>query len=229
LTIYLLDDAFVFPDPTQTDDPSGILAVGGDLTPGRLVLAYSLGIFPWYDAAFSPILWHCPEERFVLKPHELRVGRSIRRSIRDLDVVITYDQAFTEVIGHCGQVPRHGQDGTWLNEEMKSAYMELNQQDYAHSAEAWQDGKLIGGLYGVTLGGVFFGESMFSLIPGASKAIFAALVPRLERAGYRLIDCQIYTEHLARFGAVEWPREQFLSTLKKELMVRPRPKWPSNT
>ena len=133
------------------------------------------------------------------------------------------------MIGACAEVPRYGQDGTWLNEDMQAAYIELHQQDYAHSAEAWLDGELVGGLYGVTLGGVFFGESMFSLIPAASKAVFADLVPRLAQAGYRLIDCQVYTDHLARFGAKDWPRARFLETLKQELMVTPWPKWPSPT
>jgi len=224
--VYLLNETLAFPDPTLADPESGVLAVGGDLSPGRLVLAYSLGIFPWYDEELTPILWHSPSERFALRPEDLHLGRSLRRAVNRSEVEITYDCAFEEVVERCGEVPRAGQLGTWLNEDMKAAYSELHQQGYAHSAEAWSDGELVGGLYGVTLGGVFFGESMFSLIPDASKAVFADLVPRLQRAGYRLIDCQVYTEHLARFGAQEWSRDYFLGALSDALQHRPRPKWP---
>lgn len=229
MTIYLLDDSLAFPDPRMTDDPSGILAVGGDLSPARLVLAYSLGIFPWYDDDQSPILWHCPAERFVLDQASYRLGRSLRKAIGQVDVTIDYNRDFEQVIEQCASIPRPGQYGTWLNDDMKSAYHELNRLDYAHSVEAYRQGELVGGLYGVTLGGVFFGESMFSKIPGASKALFATLVPKLWSAGYTLIDCQVYTEHLARFGAVDIPRDVFLYRLKQSLMGRPRPKWPQPT
>ena len=228
MPVFLLNESLSFPDPTLADPESGILAVGGDLSPGRLILAYSLGIFPWYDDEYTPILWHSPLERFALRPSEFHLGRTLRRTLKKSPLTITFDEAFDAVIEHCSSVPRADQNGTWLNEDMKAAYRELHTQDYAHSAEAWLDGTLVGGLYGVVLGGVFFGESMFSLVPDASKIVFAHLVPRLEKAGYRLIDCQVYTEHLARFGACDWPRDSFLASLADALQTRPRPKWPSS-
>lgn len=227
--IYLLDDALAFPDPTKADPATGILAVGGDLSPSRLILAYSLGIFPWYDADQTPILWHSPAWRFAMRPGELHVGRSLRKALRKHPFELRYDTAFEAVLRACAEVPRPGQNGTWLNPEMQAAYTELFRRGFAHSAEAWRDGRLVGGLYGVTLGGVFFGESMFALEDEASKVVFASLVPALHTAGYRLIDCQVYTDHLARFGAREWPRDDFLQTLDEALTITPRPGWPGGT
>ena len=228
MTIYLLNEAIAFPDPRKTDDPSGILAVGGDLSPARLLLAYSLGIFPWYDDAYSPILWHCPDDRFVIRPDHYRLGRSLRKAVNNFEGQFSYNRSFSEVLELCASVPRHDQLGTWLNAEMKTAYLKLHQLGYAQSAEVWRNGRLIGGLYGVTLGAVFFGESMFSVEPAASKALFAELVPQLWAAGYQLIDCQIYTEHLARFGGLEIERDTFLSELKTALAEKPKAIWPAS-
>jgi len=228
--IYLLDETLAFPDPTKADPGSGILAVGGDLSTARLMLAYSLGIFPWYDEDASPILWHSPEYRFAIRPDRLHLPRSLRRLMRRNPFEIRYDTAYAEVVEHCAHVPRPGQGGsTWLNADMRAAYIELHRRGVAHSAEAWRDGRLVGGLYGVTLGGAFFGESMFSLEPNASKVVFATLVPQLEVAGYELIDCQVYTDHLAQFGAKDWPRADFLAALTQVLARTPNPRWPPTT
>ncbi len=225
MPIYLLSEDLVFPDPRKADR-SGILAVGGDLSPDRLLLAYHLGIFPWYDEQTAPILWHSPPERMVLWPDRLHVSRSLRKRLRRGTYEIRYDTTFSEVLLRCAQTPREGQAGTWLNPEMRRAYGELHRRGYAHSAEAWQDGRLVGGLYGITLGAVFFGESMFSLAPDASKAAFATLVPQLAADGYRLIDCQVYTDHLASLGAEEIPRDEFLANLHQSLDEQPRRVWP---
>lgn len=226
LPIFRLNERLVFPDPFLADERSGILAVGGDLSPRRLLLAYSQGIFPWYDEAESPILWHSPLWRMVLRPADLHVGRTTEKWIRRGTYTLRYDHAWPEVIARCATVPRPGQDGTWLNRDMARAYTRLFEQGHAHSAEAWRDGKLVGGLYGVTLGGVFFGESMFSLEPNASKVVFCSLVPALAALGYTLVDCQVYTEHLARFGATEWPKARFQAALAAGLRVQPAQVWP---
>ena len=226
MPIYLLDESLAFPDPSESDPDTGILAVGGDLSPGRLILGYSLGIFPWYDESVTPILWHSPASRVVMRPEDLRIGRSIRKAVKRTHIRVRYNTAFAAVIGRCAQIPRPGQEGTGLNADMQAAYIELHHQGYAHCAEAWLDDELVGGLYGVTLGGVFFGESMFSDVPDASKVVYTTLVPELGRMGYRLIDCQVYTEYLSRFGATDWSRAKFQNALRQALMVRPRPKWP---
>lgn len=224
MTIYLLDERLGFPDPRRTD-PSGILAVGGDLSPERLLLAYSMGIFPWFNEG-DPILWHCPPWRMVLRPEDLHVSRTTRKVIRRGEYDVRYDTAFEAVVTACARIPRPGQDGTWITPEMKAAYCRLHRLGYAHSAEAWHEGRLVGGLYGVTLGGVFFGESMFARRSNASKVAFVTLVQELRALGYVLIDCQVYTEHLATFGALEWPRERFLGALADALAVRPSRSWP---
>lgn len=223
----MLSAKLLFPDPFLADERSGILAVGGDLSPERLVLAYSKGIFPWYDEEESPILWHAPTWRMVLEPAALHVGRTVEKWVRRGVYEVRYDTAWPEVLRHCAQTPRPGQDGTWLNRNMMSAYTTLFERGIAHCAEAWQDGVLVGGLYGVTLGGIFFGESMFSLAPNASKVTFATLVPALAALGYRLVDCQVYTAHLATLGAVEWPKTRFQEALTAALQVQPTAVWPS--
>ena len=228
MPIYLLGDDLAFPDPRFADKDTGIVAVGGDLSADRLILAYSQGIFPWYDHEQTPILWHSPDPRFVLSPEGFRIGRTLGKTLRRTDIIVRYDSAFESVIGHCASVPRAEQDGTWLNNEMMAAYLELHHRGFAHSAEAYLNGELVGGLYGVALGGVFHGESMFSLVDDASKIVFATLVPELVAAGYGLVDCQIYTDHLARFGAEEWPRDRFLKRLRLELSRRPSPIWPGD-
>jgi leucyl/phenylalanyl-tRNA--protein transferase len=213
--VYRLTEEIGFPAP-QEADPSGLLAVGGDLEPERLLLAYSMGIFPWYEDD-SPILWHSPDPRTVLLPAQLRVSRSLRKTLRDRTFEIRMDSDFESVIRACARVPREGQDGTWITEEMIEAYLRLFERGCAHSAEAWLDGELAGGLYGVSLGGSFFGESMFAKCANASKAAFVAFVEQLEHWDFDLIDCQVYTDHLARFGASEWPRSRFLAALEKSL------------
>jgi len=223
--IYLLSEDIQFPDPSKADE-SGILAVGGDLSVPRLLMAYSLGIFPWYDERTAPILWHSPPWRMVLWPPELHVGRSLRKALRRERFEVRYDTAFAEVLRQCASSARPGQVGTWLNEDMQRSYGELHARGHAHSAEAWREGRLVGGLYGIVMGSAFFGESMFALETDASKVAFVHLVRRLEVLGYTLIDCQVYTEHLASFGAEEIPRREFLAALGRALPNRPRAVWP---
>ena len=216
MPVYLLDprsDAF---PPAELADESGLLAVGGDLSATRLIEAYRRGIFPWYSAG-QPILWHSPDPRFVLEPEALHVPSSLKKTVKRGTYEVRLDTAFAEVIAACGEVPRVGQNGTWITEEMKSAYVELHRLGLAHSAEAWEDGKLVGGLYGVSLGSAFFGESMFARAPDASKVAFVTLVEWLRGKGFTLIDCQVYTDHLARFGAEQWPRPRFLAALETAL------------
>ena len=213
--IFRLDRRMIFPPP-ELAEKSGLLAVGGDLRPERLVLAYATGIFPWYDEA-SPILWHSPDPRMVLLAPEIQVGRSLAKAIRRGTYEVRLDTAFRAVIEGCARVPRHDQDGTWITGEMADAYTELHRRGVAHSAEAWQGDELAGGLYGVSLGGAFFGESMFARAPDASKVAFVTLVRQLVRWGIDLVDCQVHTDHLARFGASEWPRARFLGTLADAL------------
>jgi leucyl/phenylalanyl-tRNA--protein transferase len=190
--------------------------VGGDLRPERLVLAYSMGIFPWYSRG-QPILWHSPDPRMVLLPAELHVPASLRKTLRRAPYRLTLDTAFAAVIDGCAQVPRPGQRGTWITPAMRKAYLELHRRGLAHSAEAWSGDSLVGGLYGVGLGAAFFGESMFALAPDASKVAFVTLVQQLRRWGTTLVDCQVYTDHLARFGAQEWSRADYLRALREAL------------
>ncbi|HWM84732.1 MAG TPA: leucyl/phenylalanyl-tRNA--protein transferase [Kofleriaceae bacterium] len=204
-----------FPPP-QLADETGLLAVGGDLSPRRLLLAYSLGIFPWYSEEL-PILWHSPDPRMVLEADRIALSRSLRKELRRGRYQVRLDTAFEEVIRACAEMPRPGQSGTWITEEMIEAYLEMHELGYAHSAEAWLGDRLVGGLYGVSLGAGFFGESMFARATDASKVAFASLVDQLRRWDIRLIDCQVHTEHMARFGAEEWPRDRFLRALAAAL------------
>jgi leucyl/phenylalanyl-tRNA---protein transferase len=199
------------PDPEQSDD-RGLVAIGGDLRPERLIDAYRRGIFPWYSEGL-PILWHSPDPRFVLEPKHLEVNRSLRKSLRRNPYRLTFDTAFSEVVRRCSEVPRPGQDGTWITDDMMAAYDRLSALGHAHSVEAWLDDRLVGGVYGVAVGAVFCGESMFALAPDASKIAFVKLIHQLVRWGLELVDCQVYTDHLARFGATEWPRARFLARL----------------
>ena len=216
MPIYLLgDDPELFPSPERADR-SGLLAVGGDLSPERLLAAYSRGIFPWYNAG-QPVLWHSPDPRFVLRPEALHVGRSLRKALQARVYDIRWDTAFADVISACASVPRPGQDGTWITDEMREAYGALHARGYAHSVEAWADGQLVGGFYGVSLGAAFFGESMFARAPDASKVAFATAVEHFQAWGFHFIDCQVETEHLARFGAEHWPRKHFLQALGRAL------------
>jgi len=211
--------AYPFPDPRGADR-RGLLAYGGDLEPERLLAAYAQGIFPWYDE--DPILWYSPDPRMVLLPRAVHVGRSLRKRIDARPFTVTFDGAFGEVIRACAAAPRPGQDGTWIGHDMIEAYERLHALGFAHSAEAWdQDAtgvlRLVGGLYGVSLGRAFFGESMYTLVPDASKIAFVTLVRQLERWTFDFVDCQVRTEHLVRFGATEWRRSDFLSALDRAL------------
>ena len=214
--LYLLDATDPeesFPDPANAEtDPDGLLAIGGDLTPTRLLNAYASGIFPWYNPG-DPILWWSPDPRMVLFPDQLKISRSLNKTLRQNRYQVSIDQAFSDVISGCSE-PRETQDGTWLSPGMISAYETLFQQGYAHSVEAWRDGDLVGGLYGVALGRVFFGESMFSRSRDASKVAFVHLVRTLSDAGFELIDCQVYTQHLESLGAQLIPRQVFLQELR---------------
>jgi leucyl/phenylalanyl-tRNA--protein transferase len=214
MPVFRLDERLLFPRVELAE--RGLLAVGGDLSPERLVLAYSSGIFPWYEEG-QPILWHSPDPRMVLRAASLRVSRSLRRVIRKRPYRLTLDTAFDRVIEACGSARRPGQKGTWITKDMKKAYGTLHRRGLAHSAEAWSGDRLVGGLYGVSLGGAFFGESMFAHAPDASKVAFVALVEQLQSWGIDLIDCQVHTEHLARFGAEEWPRARYLRALRRAL------------
>jgi leucyl/phenylalanyl-tRNA--protein transferase len=211
--VYALPGDHVFPDP-RLAEPSGLLAIGGDLHPERLLLGYAMGIFPWYSEG-QPILWHSPDPRFVVRSAEVRVNRTLRQQARKRPYELTLDRDFRRVIARCQRMPRAGQDGTWITDEMLEAYCELHRLGFAHSAEAWLEGELVGGLYGVCLGGVFFGESMFAVRPDASKLSFSAVARQLEAWGVELIDSQVYTDHLARFGAEEVDREHYLAELER--------------
>jgi leucyl/phenylalanyl-tRNA--protein transferase len=208
---FLGSDPTLFPPVSETDE-DGILAVGGDLSTERLIEAYKRGIFPWYSEQL-PILWHCPDPRFVLRPTALHVGRSLRKVLRRRLFTIKLDTAFNDVIDRCARMSRPSQHGTWITRDMTRAYVALHRLGLAHSAEAWLGDQLVGGLYGVSLGQVFFGESMFSTMDDASKAAFVTLVEWMATWGIALIDCQQETAHLARFGAEPWPRERFISEL----------------
>jgi leucyl/phenylalanyl-tRNA---protein transferase len=197
------------------EHPDGLLAVGGDLTPNRIIVAYRLGIFPWYDDD-DPILWWSPAQRMVLFPECLSVSRSLRKTIRKNKFTVTMDQNFREVIKECAG-PRRKQEGTstWITDEMREAYCQLHDYGFAHSVESWYEGRLVGGLYGIALGKVFFGESMFSHETDASKVAFAHFVWQLQRWGYELIDCQVRTNHLQSLGAVEIPRQEYRALLDR--------------
>jgi len=208
---------FLGPDPTRfpaidETDEDGIIAVGGDLSPERLVQAYRRGIFPWYSEGL-PILWHCPDPRFVLEPATMHVPRSLRKMMRRGVYDIRLDTNFEGVIDGCARTRRPGQRGTWITRDMRKAYLRLHEEGLVHSAEAWLDDKLVGGLYGVSLGQVFYGESMFAIADDASKVAFATLVEWMRGWGVALVDCQQETAHLARFGATPWPRARFVETV----------------
>ena len=201
-----------FPPVVEAEtEPDGLLAVGGDLSPTRLLNAYRQGIFPWYSPG-QPILWWSPDPRMVLYPEHLHVSRSLAKFMRKDLLRVTFDRAFSRVIRGCAHTPRNG-EGTWLTEEMITAYENLHRMRMAHSVEAWEDGELVGGLYGVHLGGAFFGESMFSRRSNASKVAFVTLVRALQQQGFQFIDCQVYTRHLHSLGAKLIPREQFIREL----------------
>lgn len=203
-----------FPDHHLADE-EGLLMVGGDLTPDWLLLAYRSGIFPWYNEG-QPILWWTPDPRMVVAPQDVHVSKSMRKLLRDNPFKVTYNQNFLEVILACKRIKRDGQQGTWITNDVVEAYLRLHQLGYAISVEVWYEDKLVGGLYGIDLQdkGVFCGESMFATVSNASKVGFITLSRKLTKNGYKLIDCQMYTDHLASLGAAEIPRETFLEYLK---------------
>lgn len=211
MPVYRIPDELVFPHPSLAE-PGGLLGVGGDLRPERLLLAYQNGIFPWYSDG-QPILWFSPDPRFVLYPESLHIGRTLRRLLKRHRFTITMDTDFAAVIAACQHTPRPGQDGTWITEDMRQAYQALHALGHAHSVEVREDGELVGGLYGVSVGQLFAGESMFSNSDGASKVALVALVSQLKEWGYKLIDSQVHTETLASMGATEISRADYLAGL----------------
>ena len=209
--MYHVTEALYFP-AVETASPEGILAFGGDLSPERLFLAYRSGIFPWFEAG-EPILWWSPNPRMVLFFDELKVSKSMRNILNRAIFKVTFNQDFRAVISNCQNVKRDGQNGTWITNEMIEAYCKLHELGIAKSVEVWKDDKLVGGLYGIDLGHVFCGESMFSLVSNASKVAFISLVKQLKSKNYQILDCQVYNEHLESLGCREIPREQFIRVL----------------
>jgi len=209
-------------------EPNGLLCAGGDLSPQRLLNAYQHGIFPWY-ASGEPILWWSPDPRMVLDAADFRISRSLRRRLRAGRYQVKLDSDFPAVIRACAEAPREGQDGTWISREMQHAYWQLAQLGFAHSVETWSDGQLVGGLYGMAIGRMFYGESMFALTTDASKIAAAHLARFLESEGYGMIDCQMKTAHLASLGAREIPRADFMDRLRALVAVPWQPgRWPAD-
>ena len=215
--MFLLTEELFFP-PLATADKDGLLAIGGDLSPERLLLAYRNGIFPWYNED-EPICWWSPDPRFVLYPSEIKISSSMRTVLNNGKFRFTINRAFSSVIQNCKTVTRQGQEGTWISPAMQSAYINLHELGYAHSAEAWLDGKLVGGLYGIRLGNIFFGESMFSTRNNASKFAFISYIKQLQKENVKLIDCQLHTNHLESLGARMIDRKLFKEILVAETGV----------
>ena len=215
MPVFRLPDQIIFPEPELSRE-DGLLAVGGDLSIERLILAYRMGIFPWY-ANGDPILWWSPDPRLVLYPNALHVSRSLMKTLNQGRFVVTLDQDFSQVIAACAGAPRDKQPGTWITIEMMDAYCRLHESGFAHSVEVWKQGELAGGLYGVSLGKCFFGESMFARQDNASKVGLVTLVHLLQKWSFSLIDCQVTTQHLVQLGAREIPRKQFMAELKLAL------------
>lgn len=211
MPLYVLDNNLWFP-PVSEALQDGLLAIGGDLTKERLLLAYKKGIFPWFDGDVP--MWWSPDPRFVLFPNELRVSKSMKALLKKNVFDFTINRAFYKVIRACKEKKREGQDGTWITDDVEAAYLHLHQQGYAHSAEVWLNGELVGGLYGIRLENMFFGESMFSHISNASKYAFIKYVNHLMQEGVALIDCQVHTEHLESLGARMIQREEFMEYLQ---------------
>jgi leucyl/phenylalanyl-tRNA---protein transferase len=216
------------PVSTALSEPNGLLAAGGDLSPERILAAYRQGIFPWFSAG-EPILWWSPDPRMVLFPAEMKISRSLAKTLRNADYEVRLDTAFADVIGACAGTPRDGQPGTWITAEMQIAYRRLHELGYAHSVETWMNGKLTGGLYGVALGRAFYGESMFAHRRDASKIALAHLCAHLQRHGFGIIDCQMETSHLASLGARPIPRHDFVALLDRLAGSKPAPgHWPAD-
>lgn len=210
--MFLLNEKIFFP-PLEMTDPDGLLAIGGDLSTERLLLAYRSGIFPWYNEETEPICWWSPDPRFVLFPAELKVSKSMQAILKNGPFRFTVNQAFEKVIQNCKTIARKGQDGTWISVGLQKAFTRLHQLGDAHSAETWLDDKLVGGLYGIRMGALFFGESMFSSVQNASKFAFIHYVQQLQKENVQLIDCQVYTTHLESLGARMIIREEFRKLL----------------
>jgi leucyl/phenylalanyl-tRNA--protein transferase len=215
LDLFFLDDSdgIRFPDPALAD-PDGLTAIGGDLSIPRLLEAYRIGLFPWYNPQDSPIWW-CPDPRFVIFPEEINVSKTMRQTLRREVFRVTYDQCFERVMRACGKTPRRGQSGTWVSRDFLEAYTELHRLGYAHSVEVWHGDELAGGLYGVCLGKCFFGESMFTWVDNASKTALITLARHLQERGFWLIDCQMRTDHLVSMGARGIPRSDFLDFMRR--------------
>ena len=214
MTVYYLGNEPIFP-PVEESDPDGILAVGGDLSPRRLIEAYTHGIFPWYSSN-TPIIWWSPDPRFVIYPSEVKVSKSMHQVLKRKIFDIRFDTSFREVITACSGKRKH-EKGTWIVPEMIEAYVNLHKSGLAHSIEAWHEDKLAGGLYGVSIGGIFFGESMFSRENNASKAAFIVLASNLQRLGFDLIDSQVHTNHMESLGALEIERSLFLKIVTESV------------
>ncbi|RZJ65555.1 MAG: leucyl/phenylalanyl-tRNA--protein transferase [Flavobacterium sp.] len=210
--MYFLSPELYFP-PVRSASPEGIVAIGGDLSPERLLLAYRSGIFPWFEDD-EPILWWSPPERMVLFLDELKISKSMRNIINRGIFKVTFNTCFRDVISNCRDIKRDGQQGTWITDDMTEAYCQMHELGYAKSIEVWQDNDLIGGLYGMDMGQIFCGESMFSKVPNASKVAFIALVELLREGNYKLLDCQVHNDHLESLGAREIPRKDFMEILK---------------
>lgn len=225
---WLTSDADFPPSELALREPNGLLCAGGDLSPQRLLAAYRAGIFPWFSAG-DPLLWWSPDPRMVLFPHEFRISRSLRRTLRSGRFEVRLDTAFADVIGACAETPRPGQDGTWITQAMQDAYRRLFELGFAHSVETWLDDQLVGGLYGIAIGRMFYGESMFSRQSDASKVATAHLARHLAAKGFGMIDCQMNTPHLASLGAREIPRSEFLDALRALTAAPAAPgRWPAD-
>lgn len=212
MSIFVLDSKMSFP-PTHLASRDGLLAIGGDLSPERLLLAYRNGIFPWYEG--EDILWWSPDPRFVLFPSEIKISKSVKPLLNRNAFDFTINKAFKEVIGRCKKIYRPGQEGTWITDEVEEAFVTMHKLGYAHSAEVWRNNELVGGVYGLKLGNVFFGESMFSDLSNASRFAFIRYTEHLKQEGVELIDCQVYTEYLESFGAKMIPGKEFKKLLHK--------------
>jgi len=215
MPIFLLSDEIKFPPPNLARN-DGLLAVGGDLSQERLLLAYKMGIFPWFLES-EPILWWSPDPRLVLHPDEIKISKTLKKVIQKDIFHITIDQAFNQVITSCARIRLQKNERTWILDDMIKSYCELHESGFAHSVEAWHEGELAGGLYGISLGRCFFGESMFTRISNASNVAFVFLAEYLKSLSFDMIDCQVITEHLLRFGAREIPRKEFLCELEQSL------------
>ena len=215
MPIFRLDDNLIFPHPSLAEE-DGLLAIDGDLSPERLLIAYRNGIFPWFSDG-DPILWWSPDPRFIIYPKDVRISHSMKKLLKNNVYKISFDTCFRDVISSCASVRK--ESGTWINEDMIEAYCKLHELGHAHSVEAWQGDKLVGGLYGISIGKCFFGESMFSTMDNASKAAFITLCKKLEEKEYVVVDCQVYTKHLESLGAVSIPRGEFLKLVEKGIQI----------